>query len=133
MKINLSTPQGIEKLQTELDCVQQNTRARNITASEIMEASQCIFEALKIPKKALNGCRFKVDLNAKNLMKYGSSIPESTIFILEFRNGHWLVTDLFRGETHREGSNVKANLSDEAKEALIRRFSSFEITKNTIE
>ena len=133
MKINLSTPQGIEKLQTELDCVQQNTRARNITASEIMEASQFIFEALKIPKKALNGCRFKVDLNAKNLMKYGSSIPESTIFILEFRNGHWLVTDLFRGETHREGSNVKANLSDEAKEALIKRFSNLEITKNTIE
>lgn len=134
MKINISTDQGIQELQKELDRVQHRSRARNITPDDIVKAAQAISDHLQISKKALTGCKFDVDIHAKNMMSYLSSIPESTIFTLEFRNNHWLVTDVRRDRIFREGSNVKATYTDAAKEALAKRFYHFKIQiNNTLE
>lgn len=110
----------IEKL---LDEEQKTARVRCI---EVKEMERMIKEAedyLDIPKKYLEGTVIDCDYHAQTFPNCYKGVPESTQFGAKFENGKWRIIWIGRYITRRAGHKFEIELSDSAKEAIIKRFS----------
>ena len=111
-----------EKIENELNNVQRRCSVRMVSFDDIVKTSKEIREFYKLNNKELNGCRFVIDLHAQTFPGTYKYTPESTKFILEFKNSYWKLVDVFRGITNRDGGVVETHLTEEAEKALIEYF-----------
>ena len=63
--INISTEDGMNKFAEVINEVQKRSKVRTVTAEEIKRCTDKVFERLNITKKALNGVKAIIDLNAQ--------------------------------------------------------------------
>ena len=96
--------------------------ARCIVANDLFDYASSIEKKLGISKKALNGCRFCVDPNAQNFPNAYKYTPESTQADLEYASGKWYLANVRRDRCSRDGHEVESYLTDEAKAALIKKY-----------
>lgn len=115
----------LAKLTEELDNVQKRCSARTITAREIFDELVSIENKLGIAKCHMNGIRVTVDLNARSFPNAYKYIPESTHFNAELRSGKWRITDIRRAQTLRPTVGHNIELTEEAKEAIIKSLSCY--------
>lgn len=114
MKINIA---NIEKLQAELDKVQDRCTARTVTAQQIVDT----LNSISVPKCHLHGTTVHWDGAEKfpNAYKY---TPDSTHWRAENVNGRWYITDICRdtcpNRTTRQGRII---FSESAKAWIIER------------
>ena len=113
------------KIEAWLDEVQNRSRERKISMKEIAQMLSEVSDYLDIPKKHLEGTFFDCDYRAQEFPKAYSkkswSAPQSTHVQAAFNNGKWKILDIYRGDCGK--TRYKIILSDSAKEALIKRFS----------
>lgn len=127
LKINVSTPSGIEKLSCVLDEVQRRATARVIDADDILQALKSIEKRLHVAKSALDGTVAYVDVHAQkfpNAYKRKGT-PESTFFTAQNVRGKWFVIDVSRRPTAAYTRAVVLWLSETTKAAIISACESF--------
>jgi len=112
-------------LESVLGDVQKRSQTRKITAFDIINTLGKIELKLNISNRAMNGVRVYVDLHAA---KYPNAYtckgtPQSTQFCATFKNGHWILTDLYRGDVCAESKAIRIIHTDDSKAAIIKRFS----------
>lgn len=106
-----------EKISNLLDECQKRCSVRTVTLEEIFDAGNKIQELYGISKKSLEGCKFRVDMNAQRFPGAYKWVPESTIISVIMQGGKWRLNYISRGRTAIQ--NVQATLTDEAKQAII--------------
>lgn len=114
-----------KRIEAELNEVQKRSRARTITMNDIQSMLNKMESYLDIPKKHLEGVKFEADWNAQNFPRAYKYSPDSTIVEGIYSKGKWRITNIYRYTTHREGHMLDIELTDEAKEALVDRFSTW--------
>ena len=112
----------LDNIDGVINIVQSRARERLITAKDVLDTTERLFALLRIPKKALNGCSFKVDLNAHVLERRGSAGKLSTQFSLKYDKNRWYLTDVSRGLLYNTKVKIFSDLTDEAKVALIDKY-----------
>lgn len=125
--VNLSNKTARERIQMKLDEVQKGCSARTITFDDIVTALYRVTVKLDIHKKDIDGTTVTIDVYADDFPRAYKYIPYSTIFDAEYRNGHWYVTNIYRGKTHAKGRAVYMILSESAKTAVLDNFNNFDI------
>ena len=113
----------LDNIDGVINMVQSRARERLITAKDVLDTTEKLFMLLGISKKALNGCSFKVDLNAHILEWRGSAGKLSTQFSLKYEKNKWYLTDVSRGLLYNTNVKIFSNLTEEAKAALIDKYS----------
>lgn len=127
-KIKLSTgffecEANRDKLGIALDEAQKQAKVRYIGVSTIENYCERIADIYRmIPKKHLEGCTFTVDHHAQNFPNAYKYRPESTQFDLLYHAGCFWVTDIRRDTTRRNGHEITANLTQAAKDALVKAY-----------
>ena len=121
MKINLSST---TKLQDALDKVQEKSRERNITVTDIIGASEEVYKHLNsfLPKKYIKNCTVVCNLNAFTPPNAYKGIPQATCFTLVYSGSGWFVTSITRAPASGT-KRFHINLTDEAKLKLAENFS----------
>lgn len=112
---------NIAKIKQAIDAVQHRCTARTITADDVFDAISEIEKRLGIAKKAMEDCVFCVDANAQNFPNAYKYVPESTWIRVEFRKSKWRLTNIYREKTASAVSGFRAELTDDAKNALIKK------------
>ena len=124
MKPIILKENNIEKIEQVLKEVQKRSKVRNITVDEIFKAAVYITNEIKISKKAMNGTKVYVDLNADKYPNAYKFNPESTHFTLLFDKGKWRVTNIARTLQNKSCPyRYDIVLSETAKEAILNRYS----------
>lgn len=95
---------------------------RTIDADDILHRLAQIEDTLHISKKAMQGVVVSVDLHAQTFPNAYKYQPQSTQFVAEFAAGHWSLLHVFRGRCGGPRCEMRVTLTDEAKAALISRF-----------
>lgn len=118
MKIKISNTEAIQAM---LDDVQAKARVRTITPTIIADTCERVADELRIPKSAMKGVTFTADYHARTFPNAYKGSPESTHFTAEFNGKEWIVTSIFRNWVRRPTLAITVNLTDTAKDAIIRR------------
>lgn len=116
----------VDAIQAAIDEIQNNKRMiRTIAAKDVIETVAGIVKELGIPKYALNGSVFYVDLFAEKLPKAYKYKAMSTHFVIEFGTaGKAYLTNVCRDDiVESPYKAIQSNLSELTKQALIERFS----------
>lgn len=108
------------KLWETLYEVQKRSQVRTVDNSDVIDSLNQISDNLAISKKAMDGVTVKIDPNAQKFPSAYKGFPQSTIVHAEYKNGGWRVTKIARERTQTKRFLI--TLTDEAKEALIKRF-----------
>ena len=108
------------KIDIILSEVQKLARVRTIRIDDMVKAFDYINKCFKISNKALEGTSVVVDLNAQDFAKSYKGVPESTIFEAVYKNGNWKITNIYRGRTKTYSKRIECDLSDTAKEAILK-------------
>ena len=111
-----------EKIEKELNSVQHRCTVRTISFDDIVKISKDIKKYYGLSNKTLNGCKFVIDIHAQTFPSAYKYTPESTKCILEFKNNYWKILDIFRAGTNKDGGMIEAELTDDAKKAIIEHF-----------
>ncbi len=114
-----------EKLEKAIKEAEGRATARTITVSDIMESLRYIEKKLGVPKKALEGCKIYVDINAQDFPKAYKYIPESTHFSAEFVHGSWRITNISRGQIRKPSKRYLVDLTEDAKKAILGEYEEF--------
>jgi hypothetical protein len=125
MKINVT---NTEKIQQEIDNVQADCRQRTINAQQVEMYAKMLEERLEvrgIPKKLRVGFRFWVNPNAQNFPNAYKWVPMSTNFMLERFPSGWFVMAIMREYCSNKRISLKSVLTEEQKEAIIKKFCEF--------
>ena len=125
LRDQLHIDKGYLALSAVLDDVQKPTKVRMIDAEDIIRHLCAISDNLNIPKKAMEGITIRADLNAQKFPNAYKGRPESTIFEAEYKAGGWRVTSVARSESVQRNHGTSITLTDDAKAALLLRFSEF--------
>jgi hypothetical protein len=75
-----------------------------------------------IPKKALEGCEFDVNIHAQKFPSAYKWAPSYTTFSVTMKGGKWRLTDIRRTDYWTGTAKVHSHLTDEAKQALIEKY-----------
>ena len=121
----LAVEQAAEKVTAELEALQHRCSARTIDIFDICFELAYIDNKLVIAKKAMEGITVVVDHHAQNFPNAYKYTPESTIFEAVYRKGSWWITDIRRANTRRSGHGTQITLTDEAKTAILAKYSEF--------
>ena len=121
LKINVSTPSGLEKLSRVLDEVQHRATARVIDADDVLQALKDIEKRLHVSKAALDGTIARVDIHAQKFPRAykRKGTPESTHFTAQNIRGKWYITDVSRCPTAAYTRAAVLQLSEKTKAAII--------------
>lgn len=112
-------------LQAALDRIQSRSRVRTIDVDDIYTAAAHVEKKLGIPKKTLEGVQVHVDLYAQTFPSAYHGIPESTQFDMVFSKRFWRVVKVSRKQCGSSGHDYFVTFSDEARKALVERFTFF--------
>lgn len=110
----------LDDIDAALNAVQSRSRERLVTVKDVLDTTEKLFDLLSIPKNALNGCTFDVDLYAQHLPWRSSLV--STQFSLKFKRNTWYLTGVARTFVHSTKVKIISNLTEEAKAALIDKY-----------
>ena len=112
------------KIEAMLDEVQRRCTARTIDWDDIISVINQIERRynreLRISKKDLEESRFTADCNARTFPNAYKYVPESTHVDFVYRGGKWRLTTICRRTTNGPRGYVEANLSNAAKEAIVK-------------
>lgn len=100
-------------------------RARTLTVSDMCEALESVAETWGIAKAKMRGCSVSVDVNAQAFPNAYRFAPESTIFGAVFTASGWAITAIQRGPCRSPGVGVRAELTDDARAAIMARMTAF--------
>lgn len=98
---------------------------RTIDFKDIMSAISDIEKRLGIQKKILDGITAEIDYHAQDFPHAYKYRPESTHVALIHKSGSWQLVDVYRDTTRRRGHSINLDLTEAAKNAIIRRMSDF--------
>ena len=115
MKINIK---DMEKLQDELNRVQNSCRERTLTAQDIVD----ILSGIKVPKSYLNGTGV-FWYGSEKLPRSYKYTAQSTHFIAMNIKGKWYIIDIFRDTCPNRESKGEIAYSDAAKIWIIKQAS----------
>lgn len=102
-------------IEVMLNKAQHNAKVRTIAYGDLAIICNRIEERLGVPKKALEGCVYSVDLYAQAFPKAYKGIPESTSVEVKYLHGKWRLVDAQRSNARRP---TKAYLCKEMPEGL---------------
>ena len=125
LRDQLYTDKGYLALSAVLGEVQTRAKVRMIDADDVIRHLCAVSDNLNIPKKAMEGITIRADLNAQKFPNAYKGRPESTIFEAEYKAGGWRVTSVVRADTVQRNHGTSVYLTDDAKAALLARFSEF--------
>jgi hypothetical protein len=109
-----------------LATVQVRATARTIIPADMVNALDTVEKRLGISKKALEGCRVYIDVNAQTFPRSYKYTAESTQFGAVYMRGGWRVTGVSRGKCNSPSRRYEVRLTDAAKAAIIDRCTVFE-------
>ena len=109
-----------------LAAVQSRATARTITTADMVDALDTVEKRLGISKKALEGCRVDIDVNAQTFPRAYKYTAESTQFSAVYMRGGWRVTSVSREKCNGPSRRYEVRLTDTAKTAIIDRCTMFE-------
>ena len=109
-----------------LAAVQSRATARTITPADMVNALDAVEKRLGISKKALDGCRVDIDINAQTFPCSYKYAAESTQFSAVYMRGGWRVTSVNREKCRAPDMRYRVNLTGTAKAAIIDRCTMFE-------
>lgn len=107
------------KADAVLDETQKKCKVRTINMIDVCKALTEINEKLSIQKKSMEGITVHIDINSQSFPKAYKYIPESTHFEATYKNGQWIITDVYRDICRPNNSTMC--LTDEAKQAVLNR------------
>ena len=108
-----------------IKAVEGRNKARTITAENICEALYYIeMKMHHITKKAMNGTKVEVNLNAQEFPGSYRFDALSTWFTAAFEKNHWVITEIKRDICGRH--KYFAELSETAKEAVLKSYDQFD-------
>lgn len=116
--INLKNRNRIEMALAD---AQNRARERTITIWNIIGVPTLIKEEYGLSVKALEGCRFEFDPNAQDFPRAYKYRPMSTHFVVEVSKGSFKLTAIERTDCWKLGDNMRAWLTDTAKDAIIAK------------
>ena len=122
MLIKESNRDKIEKMIKEAE---GKARERTITYGDMIRAIDRIEGFLDIPKKYMEGIEADVDVNAQDFPKAYKYTPKSTQFIMIKKKSGWDLRLVLRHITRRHNHTFHLELTDLAKEAIIKTHSEF--------
>lgn len=114
-----------KKLIPALDKVQRLSRERTISPDDIFSSLERLCNELNISKKAMENLSVWVDCNAQDFPKAYKYTPMSTQFFARFKSGSWRVTCIKRCACERAGHKYTVDHTEESKQAILDRFTSF--------
>ncbi len=114
-----------DKLQAALNEVQGKSRERTITVDDIIYSTRDVEEELKIPKKYMVGINVESDQCCQNFPNAYKYTPYSTQYGMERTSSGWFLTWVDRKPTKRSGNQYNLTLTEDAKKALVERFTKF--------
>lgn len=118
-------PENKARIEAALNKAQGKAKIRGIwsydTVERIIEKAE--MRIGEITKKDLEGTEIYFDFGQSFPRAYKYR-PESTHLSLVFKNGHWLMADVYRAtcENRSDHPDYRLHLSDSAKAAILRRY-----------
>ncbi len=132
-RINIKnlTDTARERLQEELDSIQQGCRVRTITADDVeYYVHKAVEEYILMgaSRASMDGLTFRLDPNCQDFAKSYKGRPESTIIAVEITKTGYYVVNLFRGDTFRGAHNLHADrIPDAMVKAITERLYAMEV------
>lgn len=123
MKIIVKS-ENAAKIQKAIDEAEGKARERKVTAKQLIACAEKLDRKLGIAPAHLKGVTAKVDINAKDFPNAYKYIPESTVATFEHTGRAWALIDVKRDRTDISSKAVRFNLTDEAREWIVKRFES---------
>ena len=124
MKIRICE-ENRDKMQKALNAVQGRCKERTITVDDIIYGVKDIEDNLKIAKKAMIGIKVESDQCCQNFPNAYKYTPYSTQYGMERTSSGWFLTWVDRKPTKRLGNQYNLTLTEDAKKALVERFTKF--------
>ena len=124
MKIRICK-ENRDKIQKALDAVQGRCKERTITVDDIIYSVKDVEDNLKIAKKAMIGVKVESDQCCQNFPNSYKYTPYSTQYGMDRTSSGWLLTWVDRKPTKRSGNQYNLTLTEDAKKALVERFTKF--------
>lgn len=121
MKIIVKS-ENAEKIQKAINEAEGKARERKVTAKQLIACAEKLDKKLGIAPAHLKGVTARVDINAQDFPNAYKYIPESTVAIFEHTGRAWALIDVKRDRTDIASKAVRFNLTDEAREWIVRRF-----------
>jgi hypothetical protein len=122
MKETIINTTNETRITAELEEVQNRAKERTIDLYDIKKAVESIQKTMGIPKKALEGCEFDVNIHAQKFPSAYKWAPSYTTFSVTMKGGKWRLTDIRRTDYWTGTAKVHSHLTDEAKQALIEKY-----------
>ena len=124
-KIIRVTEENLEAIEKAVAEAEGKATARTILAGDIVYAAAEIEQYLSIPKKALEGTRVSVDLNAQVFPNSYTNrhTPISTHFDLVYIHREWRLERVYRARTNAPLHRYDIALTPEGKQAVLDRVS----------
>ena len=105
--IDEKRPDLRDRIQAELDVVQQRAHVRTIDVDDLLDELVEITQRLGITKKAMEGVKVFMNPCAQKFPGRYKGIPVSTWVEAIFKRGHWQVTSIYRDECSNNRFEVK--------------------------
>lgn len=109
-----------DRLQKVLDTIQKRTTTRNISVDDLLEIIYVIEGNLGIEKTKMIGVSADVDYNAQKFPNAYKHAPMSTHVTVKKVSSGWALTNVYRAFCRIPSSRYILNLTDEAKNAIIK-------------
>lgn len=124
-KIIRVNDENLEIIEKAIAEAEGKATARTISAGAIIGAAEEIEQYLAIPKKALEGTKVSVDLNAQVFPNSYTNrhTPISTHFDLVYIHREWRLDRVYRARTNSPLNKYQITLTPEGKQAVLDRVS----------
>ena len=115
-----------DKLIKLIEQAQARAKVRKIEPIMIVLAIEEVEKKLScVKRKNLAGCKITVDCNGQDFTNAYKGVPESTIFEAVYKNGAWVITDIYRSRTHPRSARHVVDLPHEAAEDILKSHTKF--------
>lgn len=114
-----------EKIEAAIKMAEGRSTARTITYNDIVCDIARIEEKLNIAKKHMEGIKADVDHNAQDFPSAYKYTPESTQYCIIRKKSGWVLYYVGRQTTRGAKHTYKLQLTDEAKQEIIKAMSDF--------
>lgn len=109
-------------IEVMLNKAQRNARVRTISYGDLAIICNTIEERLGVPKKALEGCVYSVDLHAQNFPHAYKGVPESTEVTVKYLYNKWRLVSATRYKVRGpSGAFMCECMPETLKDALVKK------------